>query len=269
MPKKLFAVGNWKMYKTAREATDYIEDLIPLVADSQVNIYLSVPYTSIAPASAYAKETNIVIGAQNMNDAREGAFTGEIAGLMLKEAGASFVLLGHSERRRIFNEDNDFIHKKVVRALQDDIKPILCIGESVEERASGDTEAVLEEQILSALDGIPEKEAEGLILAYEPVWAIGTGKTPTPKEIQSIHTFCRKVLGDLFGKKRGGSIPILYGGSVKPDNVAQITGEKDVDGVLVGGASLNAETFAQIIKHTEGSKAPKKRKTTKTKEKKE
>ena len=256
------------MYKTAREAADYIEDLIPLIEGSQVNIYLSVPFTSISSACQYAKGTNIVVGAQNMNDSRDGAFTGEIAGLMLKEAGASFVLLGHSERRWVFKEDNAFIHKKVIRAFKDDIQPILCIGESAEEHKRGDTQEVLEEQILSALDGIPGEEAESLVLAYEPVWAIGTGKTPTPKQIQSVHAFCREILIDVFGKKKGSQIAILYGGSVKPENVAEITSEKDVDGVLVGGASLDPKTFAEIIHHIEGAKAPKKRKTLK-KEKKE
>lgn len=270
MAKKLFAIGNWKMYKTAREAADFIEELIPLVERCGVNIYLSVPFTSIHSASQYAKETNIVIGAQNMNDSREGAFTGEIASLMLKEAGASFVLLGHSERRWVFNESNAFIHKKVIRALQDDIQPVLCIGETAEEHKNGDTQEVLEEQILSALDGIPKEEAEDLILAYEPVWAIGTGKTPTPNEIQEVHAFCREILSDVFGKKKSQSIPILYGGSVKPENVATITNEKDVDGVLVGGASLDSKSFSQIIKHIEAGKAPvKKRAKTPRKEKKQ
>lgn len=267
MPKKLFAVGNWKMYKTAREAADFIEELVPLVEASEVKVYISVPYTSIHPATQYAKGTNIVVGAQNMNDAREGAFTGEIASLMVKEAGASFVLLGHSERRWIFNESNEFIHKKVMRALQDDIQPILCIGESAEEHKNGDTQQVLEEQILSALDGISKEEASDLILAYEPVWAIGTGKTPTPTQIQDVHAFCREILVDVFDKKKSGSIPILYGGSVKPENVASITNQKDVDGVLVGGASLDAQSFAQIIKHIEAGKAPTKSRKTRRKEK--
>lgn len=269
MPKKLFAIGNWKMYKTAREADDFIEELIPLVEGSSVNVYLSVPFTSIHSANQYAKKTNVVIGAQNMNDAREGAFTGEIASLMLKEAGASFVLLGHSERRWVFNESNEFIHRKVIRALQDDIQPILCIGESAEEHEKGETQEILEEQILSALDGIPKEEAEDLVLAYEPVWAIGTGKTPTPKQIEEVHAFCREILSDVFGEKKSQSIPILYGGSVKPENVATITGEKNVDGVLVGGASLDPKSFAQIIKQIDEGKAPLKRRKTPRKEKKQ
>lgn len=222
------------MYKTAREATDYIEALVPKVEGSTVNIYLAVPYTSIAPAAHYAKETNIVIGAQNMNDAREGAFTGEIAGLMLKEAGAAFVLLGHSERRHVFGETDAFIHKKVLRALQDDIQPVLCIGETLKEREAGNTEKVLRGQLFAALDGVPKEDAEKVLVAYEPVWAIGNGKTARHADIHAAHSFCREILKELFGARKGGAIPILYGGSVKPENAAEIASGKDVDGVLVG-----------------------------------
>jgi triosephosphate isomerase len=258
MGKKQYVVGNWKMYKTSREATDYIEKLLPNVEGCQVNIYLAVPFTSIAPAASYTKETQIVIGAQNMNDAREGAFTGEIAGLMLKEAGASFVLLGHSERRHIFGETDEMIHRKVLRALQEDIRPILCVGETLKEREKDQTEAVLEKQLLSALDKVPKEDVDRIIVAYEPVWAIGTGKIPSLKHIQAAHAFCRKCLAKGFGKKRAASIAILYGGSVKTENAAEITAEKDVDGVLVGGASLDPETLAQIVHHIEGKPAAKK-----------
>lgn len=267
MAKKLYVVGNWKMYKTARQASDYIEALIPQVEGSQVTIYLSVPFTSIAPAAQYAKETEIVIGAQNMNDAREGAFTGEIAGLMLKEAGASFVLLGHSERRTVFGENGALIHKKVLRALQDDIQPILCIGETAEHHGKGKTQEVLQEQLLSALEGVPKEDAERVIVAYEPVWAIGSGKTPTSKQIQEVHAFCRECLVEVFGKKVASAIPILYGGSVRPDNAAEIAAEKDVDGVLVGGASLDPSSFAEIIHNIGGVPPIKKRKPRKEKEK--
>lgn len=246
MARKLYAVGNWKMYKTAREATDYIEELIPKVEGCKANIYLAVPFTSIASAASFAKDTNIVIGAQNMNDAREGAFTGEIAGLMLKEAGAAFVILGHSERRQIFGESDALISKKVLRALQDDIDPILCVGETLEEREKGKIEDVLHRQITSALEKIPKEDAGRLILAYEPVWAIGTGKTATAKIAQQAHAHCRSVLGDLFGKRKAATIPILYGGSVKGDNISQLIAQKDIDGVLVGGASLDPKHFAAI-----------------------
>ncbi len=245
--RKVYVIANWKMYKTAREATDYIEHLLPLLVDPIENIYLSVPYTAIAAASSFAKQTKIVIGAQNMNDAKEGALTGEIASLMLKEAGAHFVILGHSERRSLFNETNEFIHKKVIRALQDDIQPILCVGESLEERNSGAMEKVLKEQISIALAGVPKSSVEKLILAYEPVWAIGTGKTASFDMIEEAHAFCRQVLAELFGHKAANAVSVVYGGSVKVDNVAKIMKEKNVDGVLVGGASLDAQEFAKIV----------------------
>lgn len=270
MAKAFTVIGNWKMYKTARQATDYIEALLPLIEGVEENIYLAVPFTSIHPTVQYAKETSIIIGAQNMNDARDGAFTGEIAGLMLKEAGAAFVLLGHSERRAVFKEDNAFIHKKVIRAFQDDIQPVLCIGESADHHGKGKTQEVLQEQLFSALRGVPKEEASKLIVAYEPVWAIGSGKIPTFKQIQETHAFIRDLLSELFDKKIAKGIPILYGGSVKPENVFEIGNEKDVDGVLVGGASLDPKTFASIIRNIAGAEPKKKRARTKTtKEKKE
>ena len=204
-----------------------------------------------------------------MSDAREGAFTGEIAGLMLKEAGASFVLLGHSERRHVFGEDNGLIHKKVVRALQDDIQPILCIGESGEERQKGETDAVLREQLASALAGVPAEDAQNIMIAYEPVWAIGSGKTPTPDQIEEVHSSCREWLVEAFGSAKAGAIPILYGGSVKSANAAEIAAQKDVDGVLVGQASLDAEALAAIIHSIERASVPKKRKPRVKKEKEE
>jgi triosephosphate isomerase len=176
---------------------------------------------------------------------------------MLKEAGAAFVLLGHSERRHVFGETDALIHRKVIRALQDDIQPILCIGETAQQRDGKRTEEVLKHQLLTALDAVPKEDALKLMIAYEPVWAIGTGKTPTPKHIQEAHAFCRECLTEAFGKKEAALIPILYGGSVKPSNAADITAEKDVDGLLVGGASLEAETLAEIIHNIAAHKQPK------------
>jgi triosephosphate isomerase len=258
MARDLIVVGNWKMYKTAREAAAYIEELIPLAAGSQAKIFLAVPYTSIASAAKAVKGTEISVGAQNMNDARDGAFTGEIAALMLKEAGAEFVLLGHSERRHVFGESDDFIQRKVVRALQDDLIPILCVGETAKEREEGRTEEVLKEQLEACLAGIPEAEVGKVVIAYEPVWAIGTGKTATPKLAQEAHAYCRSVLTDLFSKKKAGAISILYGGSVKPDNSAELMSQKDIDGVLVGGASLEPKTLAQIATHAKPKKGKEK-----------
>jgi len=234
------------MYKTAREAADYLEELLPLIEGCTADVYLAVPYTSIATAAKAAKGTGVLIGAQNMNDAREGAFTGEIAALMLKEAGAEFVLLGHSERRQHFDESNQFIHHKVIRALADDLIPILCIGETLEERESGRMEDVLREQIEKGLAGIPAEEAEKILLAYEPVWAIGTGKSASAAMAQEAHAFCKEVLGDLFGKRKAGTIPILYGGSVSDANIADLIAQKDIRGVLVGGSSLDPKNLSKI-----------------------
>lgn len=252
MARDLIVIGNWKMYKTSSEASDYIEKLIPLIEGCRPRVFLSVPYTAISSAVASSKKSQIEIGAQNMNDAREGAFTGEIAALMLKEAGASFVLLGHSERRRIFHESDELIEKKVKRALQDDLIPVLCVGETLEEHEEKETKEVLERQIESALSSIPKENISNLILAYEPVWAIGTGKSATPKQAQTAHALCREALSEHFGKRKAGQIPILYGGSVKPENAKTLMSQKDIDGVLVGGASLDPEVLANIIMQCEG-----------------
>lgn len=245
MAQETFVVANWKMYKTAREAAAYVEELTPLIEGTPIKVWLAAPYTSIASAAKAAKGSPILIGAQNMNDAQSGAFTGEIAALMLKEAGASFVLLGHSERRHGFGESNEFIHRKIIRALQDDLIPVLCVGETAGEREAGHTEKVLHEQLKKCLEGIP-KESEFMV-AYEPVWAIGTGKTATPKIAEEAHAFCRRCLEEIFGKKRAAQIPLLYGGSVKPENASELTAQKEIDGVLVGGASLDPNVLSKIV----------------------
>ena len=239
--------GNWKMYKTIEEATAFVKELIPLVQDAPVSIYLAVPFTAIRSVAELVKGSSIKIGAQNMNDVSEGAFTGEIAGKMLKEAGAEFVILGHSERRRFFNETNDLIHKKVVRALEDGLQPVLCIGESKEERDRNETEEVLQKQLQECLAGIKSEQASQLMIAYEPVWAIGTFDAATPEVAEEAHAFCRKCLGELFGEEVAGQIVIQYGGSVVPENAAAFLQQEDIDGLLVGGASLSAEKFSKIV----------------------
>ena len=185
-----------------------------------------------------------------MNDAKKGAFTGEISAIMLKEAGAEAALLGHSERRHIFNEKDDFINKKVIRAVQDDLQPFLCVGETLEEREKGMTDEILRQQLEKGLKGLTLEEMENVVIAYEPVWAIGTGKTASPEIAQKAHAFIRKTLEELYDHTVGNKTYIIYGGSVNPDNIALLTSQKDIDGVLVGGASLEIDSFLQIIKNS-------------------
>ncbi|MEI6242554.1 MAG: triose-phosphate isomerase [Chlamydiota bacterium] len=245
--KNSIVIANWKMYKTPSETISFIQELAPLVDKSSAEIFLAVPFTSIAAAYEAAKDTNILIGAQNMNDATEGAFTGEIAAVMLKEAGAEFVLLGHSERRTLFHETDPLINRKVKKALEDDLIPVLCVGESSKERDEGKTEEVLQRQLEADLSTVTEEEASKMIIAYEPIWAIGTGKTATPAMAAKAHGFIRKCLSKIFGKKIADKFPILYGGSVKPDNIASLMQEEEINGVLVGGASLQVKPFSDII----------------------
>ncbi|MGE3954590.1 MAG: triose-phosphate isomerase [Parachlamydiales bacterium] len=245
--RETIIAGNWKMYKTVPEARAFLDELLPLVKGTQRTVVLAVPYTAIAPCAELAKGSGVAIGAQNMNDASEGAFTGEIAARMLVDAGATFVVLGHSERRHIFGESSAFVNKKVKQALKEGLRPIVCVGETLEERQGGRTEAVLERELLKSLAGVTKKQLAKVIVAYEPVWAIGTGHTATPEMAEQVHTFLRKVLDEKWSDSSG-SVPILYGGSVKPDNAHQLLAAEDVDGLLVGGASLTAESFYQICK---------------------
>ena len=245
--------GNWKMYKTREEAISFIQELAPKVKDTDAAIYLAVPFTDIVDAAKAAEETPILIGAQNMNDASKGAFTGEVASDMLKSAGASFVILGHSERRHIFKETDDFINRKVRRALQDELQPILCVGETSDERENKQTQDVLKNQIKGGLAAVTNEEIEKIVIAYEPVWAIGTGKTATPEIAQEAHSFIRSCISDMFSKDIADKIRILYGGSVKSENISDLMRQKDIDGALVGGASLNADSFSQIVNYSKGN----------------
>jgi len=244
--------GNWKMYKTREEAISFIQELAPKVKEADVAIYLAVPFTDIFDAAKEAEETPIIIGAQNMSDATKGAFTGEVASDMLKSAGASFVLLGHSERRHIFGETDDFINRKVRRALEEDIQPFLCIGETEDQREKKQTEDILKNQIKSGLAAVTAEDAIKVVIAYEPVWAIGTGKTATPEIAQQAHAFIRSCLSEIFSKDIADKIRIIYGGSVKPGNISQLMEQEDIDGALVGGASLDASSFSQIVNYSKG-----------------
>lgn len=249
MNRQKIIAGNWKMHKTVQEAVDFIHLLTPKVTASKALVFLAVPFTAIGHASAAAGNTNIIIGAQNMHSDTQGAYTGEISSLMLREQGAEFVILGHSERRHIFLETDAFINLKVIRALQDDLIPILCVGETEHQREQNLTHKVLKEQIEKGLHKIPEQDVTKVVLAYEPVWAIGTGKVATPQIAQEAHHHCRNCLSALFSKSVANKISILYGGSVKPENIASLVSQEDVDGALVGGASLDPKIFSEIINH--------------------
>lgn len=247
MARRKIIAGNWKMYKNIEEAVAFIKALIPSLTDAEVDVWLAVPFTAIAPSKEAAKDANITIGAQNMHDAAEGAFTGEVAATMLLDAGAKFVILGHSERRQIFGEDNAFIHKKVVRALKDGLRPVLCVGETESERDAGKAEEVVKEQIQQALEGILAEEAANVVIAYEPLWAIGTGKNATPAEAEQMHQTIRRIFEEFYSSEVAQATPIIYGGSVKSTNARSLLEQENIDGVLVGGASLSLDSFVEIV----------------------
>lgn len=240
-------VGNWKMYKTIEETNTYIQELSPMVKDSAAKVYLAVPFTAIQSAASQAQGTSIVIGAQNMNSAAEGAFTGEIAGKMLKDAGAQFVIVGHSERRRLFAETDAMINQKIKRGLADGLQVILCIGESKEQHLQDKTNEVLKAQLDGGLADITAEQFNSLMIAYEPVWAIGTQEAATPEVAEKAHAFCREWAVSHADADHAEKLVILYGGSVSPENAAPFLEQPDIDGLLVGGASLSAATFSQIV----------------------
>ncbi|GAB4235038.1 MAG: triose-phosphate isomerase [Chlamydiales bacterium] len=248
--RKPIIAANWKMYKTTEEAVSFIKELAPKIPEEGDEVYLAVPFTFIAPSVEAAKGSRIKIGAQNMNDASEGAFTGEIAASMLIDAGAQFVILGHSERRRLFHEDNLFINRKVKKALLEGIQPLLCIGESKEEREAGAEKEVIYRQLVDSLDGVTLEQMERLVIAYEPVWAIGTGTSASYEQAEEMHAYCRQCIKDMWNPELSEKCRILYGGSVKPENATQLMEQPNIDGLLVGSASLNVETFHQIIHYS-------------------
>jgi len=241
--------GNWKMYKTTPEAKEFIVALSDATASTQRRIFLAAPFTAIEGAVEAAKGTKISIGGQNMHDQLEGAYTGEISARMLKANGASFVILGHSERRQYFGETNALIHRKLLLALKEELTPILCIGELAHERESGDYLKILNLQLKECLQSLNAAQVSQVIIAYEPVWAIGTGKTATPEIAQAIHRFIRNWIEESHGIDCAEQVCLIYGGSVKPDGIASLMQQTDIDGVLVGGASLEVKSFAQIVNY--------------------
>ena len=245
--RRLLIAGNWKMHKTVQEAVELVRELKELVSDvKDRDILVCPPFTALYAVSRELEGSNIALGAQNMFYEEKGAFTGEISPLMVKDVGCSYVILGHSERRHIFGETDELINKKVLSAVNHGLIPILCVGETLQEREEDKTKEVIERQVKEGLKGL--NETSEFVIAYEPVWAIGTGKTATPELAEKVHSFIREILAEMFGKEKADSIRILYGGSVQPENAAGLMSQPNIDGSLVGGASLKAESFAKIVK---------------------
>ncbi len=247
--RKPFMAGNWKLCKNAEETRAFFEEFKPLVADVEdVDIALAPTYTSLHAAADALRGTTIALAAQNIFWEAEGAYTGEIAPGMLCEVGCRYVIIGHSERRQYFSETDETVNRRLKAALGAGLDPIFCVGERIEQRRAGETMAVVEEQIRLGLEGIGAEVPPRIVIAYEPVWAIGTGETATPAQAQEVHRFIRERIASLWGDDAAGATRIQYGGSVKPENVDELMAEPDVDGALVGGASLKAASFARIVK---------------------
>jgi triosephosphate isomerase (TIM) len=247
MRKKLIA-GNWKMYKTAEQTTAFCRDFLPMVSGhTRDEILICPPYTDLQAALDAVAGSNVAVGAQNLHWEKEGAFTGEISAVMLTSMNVTHVIIGHSERRQYFNETDDTVNRKLETALESGLTPIVCVGEVLEEREAGLTEDVLRRQCVRAFNGISAKKAAKLVIAYEPVWAIGTGKTATPQMASDAHAVIRHEVEKSFGQEFAEKLRILYGGSVKPDNATTLMSETEIDGALVGGASLDPASFSKIV----------------------
>jgi triosephosphate isomerase len=243
--------GNWKMYKTPADTRHFFEKFNSLVAAAQhCEVLICPPSLDLTTAVELTRGTNVMVGSQNIYPGKEGAFTGEISGHLIKSAGCSHVIIGHSERRQYFHEnDPEVVLKKTVAALEAALTPVVCVGELLAEREEGKTEAVLIRQVREAVGSLTEEQFTKVVIAYEPVWAIGTGKTATPQIASDAHAVIRKEIGVLFGGSAAKSLRILYGGSVKPDNAKALMAQDEINGVLVGGASLDPESFAKIVNY--------------------
>ena len=259
--RKPIIAGNWKMHKTIAEALEFVNDVKDKVNNDNVEAVICAPFTLLKDLKEATKGTNIKIGAQNMHFEEKGAFTGEISPLMLKELdmdygeisaqmlksiGVEYVIIGHSERRQYFNETNETVNKKVLKALEVGIDPILCVGETLEEREAGNTKDVCKVQVEKALENVSKEDLAKVVIAYEPVWAIGTGKTATSEDANDVIAYIREVVANLY-KELANEVRIQYGGSVKPSNVAEIMNQSDIDGALVGGASLEANDYVKLV----------------------
>lgn len=242
--------GNWKMFKDAHETSAFLTSLTKALSFELKNVKVVVcpPFTSLAVAQPLLAGTPVALGAQNMSPEDEGAFTGEIAPKMLKSVGCTYVIIGHSERRQYFGETNDGVNRKVRKALASGLIPIACVGETLDEREKGVTESVVSTQVKALFKDVSPQDAAKVVIAYEPVWAIGTGKTATPEQAQAVHAMIRQLVTTLYSAETAARVVIQYGGSVKPENAVELLGQPDIDGALVGGACLKVETFIPIIR---------------------
>jgi len=248
MMRTPFICANWKMFKTVQEAVVFAKEFRSLVKDvTDVEIVLAPPFTAIHAVAEALRNSNVTVAAQDMYFEREGAFTGEVSAAMIKEAGAESVIIGHSERRRLFHETDAVVNRKVMATIAGGLTPIMCVGETLEEREGNETLAILDRQVKEGLGGATGEQVADLVIAYEPVWAIGTGRTATAAQAEEAHAHIRTRLRQWFGADAAERCHVIYGGSVKPDNARELMAEPDVDGALVGGASLDVRSFAEIV----------------------
>lgn len=250
MSRRPLIAGNWKMYKTRAEAVSMVRELVALVESHPgVDVAVCPPFTAISAVSEVLRPTDIGVGGQNIYWEDEGAFTGEVSASMLLECGCQYVIIGHSERRQYFGETDETVNRKLKKALESGLLPIVCIGEVLAEREAGKVREVVLGQLRGAVAGLTEKDILRMIVAYEPVWAIGTGRTATPEIAEEVHSMIRQWLTGAYSAEIADSVRILYGGSVKPENIAALMAQPDIDGALVGGASLDAATLSRIVKY--------------------
>lgn len=245
--RKPIIAGNWKMNNNIEESLKLVDEIKAINLNKDVEAVLCVPFTDLKDVKAAIKDTDIKLAAQNMHWEENGAYTGEISPNMLNEIGVDYVLIGHSERRQYFNETDETVNKKVLSALAHNIYPIICVGETLEEREGNKEKQIVKDQVVKALKDVDKNSIEKIVIAYEPIWAIGTGKTASSDQANEIIAFIREIVGDIYSENEKEIIRIQYGGSVKPDNVVELMGKSDIDGALVGGASLKADDFTKLI----------------------
>jgi triosephosphate isomerase len=249
MSRKKLIAGNWKMNKTSADAVALAREIVAAVGSHpEVEVVICPPFTALEGVAGAVDGSLVKLGAQNMHFEASGAFTGEVSAPMLRALFATHVILGHSERRTLFGETDELVNKKVLSALKNQLRPIVCVGESLAERESGSTLKVVQTQLERALDGVSKEQAQGLVVAYEPVWAIGTGKVATTDQAQEVHAFIRGLLAKAHGEAAAQRVRILYGGSMKPANAPELLAQRDIDGGLIGGASLEARSFLELVK---------------------